>query len=261
MAAPGQAQADSADLEWVARLAPNLIFTQESARRCLDDVRNSPATADYRHRSVLEYPIARKPASSQKANMVQVKKDDVRLAITRSAFRLFKSKGYVGTTTAAIARGAKVSEANLYKYFRSKFAILFALYEPWLRERFDALEASLAADRNPRNRVRCVLRALWIEIPLDDNGFTNNLMQALASARSSDGYKPDLLNWAEGRIEALLLATLPAQRRSRLTRGKLAHILMMAQDGFAMSAHLPSSRPCTEASIEMMCDLICGTKY
>ena len=193
--------------------------------------------------------------------MVQVKKHDVRLAITRSAFRLFKSKGYVGTTTAAIARGAKVSEANLYKYFRSKFEILFDLYEPWLRERLDALETSVLADPNPRNRVRYVLRALWIEIPKDDNGFTNNLMQALASARSSDGYTPDLLHWAEGRIEKLLLAAFPSERRSRLTSGKLAHILMMAQDGFAMNAHLPSSRHCSDESIEMMCDLICGTKF
>lgn len=192
--------------------------------------------------------------------MVQVKKDEVRLAIMRSASRLFKSKGYVGTTTAAIARGAKVSEANLYKYFHSKFEILFELYEPWLRERFDELESSIAAERDPRNRVTTVLRALWIDIPTADNGFTNNLMQAITSAKRSDRYSPDLLNWAEGRIEALLLATLPARSRSRLTRGKLVHVLMMAQDGFAMNAHLPSSRMCSDESIEMMCDLICGAK-
>lgn len=192
--------------------------------------------------------------------MVQVKKEEVRAAIQRSAYRLFKTKGYVATTTAAIARGAKTSEANLYKYFGSKFEILFALYEPWLRERFDALEASFAEEAEPRERIKSVLRTLWVDIPKDDNGFTNNLMQALAAAKRSDGYRPDLLHWAEERIEALLLAAVPPARRARLASGKLAHILMMAQDGFAMNAHLPPSQPCDEESIELMCDLICGTK-
>ena len=192
--------------------------------------------------------------------MVQVKKEDVRTGIMRSAYRLFKSRGYVATTTTAIARGARVSEANLYKYFGSKFEILFALYDPWLRERFEALSLSVVKESDPRSRVRRVLQALWIDIPKDDNGFTNNLMQALASVKRSDGYRPELLNWAEERIELLLLEAMPEERRARLAAAQLAHILMMAQDGFAMNAHLSPDRPCSDASIELMCDLICGTK-
>ena len=41
--------------------------------------------------------------------VVQVKKAEVRDAILKSAFRLFKRKGYINTTTAQIAAGAKVS--------------------------------------------------------------------------------------------------------------------------------------------------------
>ena len=75
--------------------------------------------------------------------MAQVKKAHVREAILDSARRLFEKKGYVATTTAQIARAAKVSEANLYVYFNSKFDVLMALYEPWIRERIHRLEGRI----------------------------------------------------------------------------------------------------------------------
>ena len=93
--------------------------------------------------------------------MVQVKKAEVRDAILKSAFRLFKRKGYITTTTAQIAAGAKVSESNLYIYFDSKFEILFALCDPWMRERITRLEQRLAGERDQRQRLRTILTLLW----------------------------------------------------------------------------------------------------
>ena len=129
--------------------------------------------------------------------MVQVKKAEVRDSILKSAFRLFKRKGYVTTTTAQIAAGAKVSESNLYIYFDSKFEILFALCDPWMRERIARLERHLAGERQARRRLQIILTALWLEMPREDSGFANNLMQALATTARREGYRPELLRWKQ----------------------------------------------------------------
>jgi AcrR family transcriptional regulator len=191
--------------------------------------------------------------------VVQVKKAEVRDAILKSAFRLFRRKGYITTTTAQIAAGAKVSESNLYIYFGSKFELLFAICEPWMRKRIARLEQQLAGERDPRQRLRIILRLLWREMPADDNGFPNNLMQALATTARREGYRPDLLHWIERRIEALILDCLPAARRRRLANGGLAHMLMMAQDGYSLSHHLNPASGCPDATVDLVCDLILGT--
>jgi AcrR family transcriptional regulator len=190
--------------------------------------------------------------------LAQTKKLEVRDAILKSAYRLFRRKGYMATTTAQIATGAKVSESNLYVYFGSKFAILFELYERWLRERIAGLETRLSGIDEPRERVSLILTMLWRELPTGDNGFTNNLMQALTTVARREGYRPDLLRWAESRIEALLLAALPPERAAKLAQGGLVHVLIMAQDGFAMNFHLNPGTSCDQAAIDLVCDLILG---
>jgi AcrR family transcriptional regulator len=192
------------------------------------------------------------------AQVIQVKKPEVRDAILRSAFRLFKRKGYADTTTAEIAAGAKISESNLYIYFRSKLEILFTLCDPWMRERIMRLEQRIAGVRDKRRRLRMILTVLWREIPAEDRGFPNNLMQALATTTRREGYRSDLLRWIEERIEKLILDSLPEPRRARLARGDLPHLLMMAQDGFVLNYHLNSNSACPDATIDMVCDLLLG---
>jgi AcrR family transcriptional regulator len=190
--------------------------------------------------------------------VVQVKKTEVRDAILKSAFRLFKRRGYVTTTTAQIAAGAKVSESNLYIYFGSKFEILFALCEPWMRSRIEQLEQRLIDETDPRHRLEIILNTLWRQMPSEDNGFMNSLMQALATTARREGYRPNLLLWTEERVEALIVNCLPQQRRSQLSRGGFAHLLMMAQDGFVLNRHLSPESVCSDETIDLVCDLLLG---
>ena len=190
--------------------------------------------------------------------MVQVKKTEVREAILKSAFRLFKRRGYVTTTTAQIAAGAKVSESNLYIYFRSKFEILFALCEPWMRRRIERLEQQLAKEPDARCRLQIILSTLWRRMPSEDNGFMNSLMQALATTARREGYRPNLLHWTEERIAALIMDCLPQTRRSELSRGEFAHLLMMAQDGFVLNRHLNPDSICSDETVDLICDLLIG---
>lgn len=190
--------------------------------------------------------------------MAQVKKPKVREAILKSAYKLFKRRGYVATTTAQIAAGAGVSESNVYVYFRSKFQILFELYEAWMRERIARLQDELEHVKDPRHRLRLILTMLWSKVPSDDNGFTNNIMQALSTVGRRDRYRPDLLRWIEENIETMILSAAPESRREELMRGRLGHILMMTQDGFALNFHLDPQNRCDDATIELVCDLIVG---
>src|SRR5262245_65976183 len=114
--------------------------------------------------------------------MAQVKKTEVRGAIVAAALRLFRKKGYVDTTLNEIAAAAKTSRANIYVYFLSKFALFYAVFDPWLQQRLETLEREIGAIAEPRPRLRRILVALWREIPSDANGFANNLMQALSTA-------------------------------------------------------------------------------
>ena len=190
--------------------------------------------------------------------MAQVKKQAVRDAILKSAFRLFSRQGYQGTTLSQIAAGAGVSTANVYVYFASKLEVLYAIYDPWLRERLSRLARQLKRVRDPRQRLRTLLEALWRDIPTERNGFANNVMQAASTSTPEEGYNPTLLNWVEENIANMIRAALPPGRCDALGSASFAHILMMAFDGFVINYHLQPGKHCGRETIELMCQLLLG---
>jgi AcrR family transcriptional regulator len=196
--------------------------------------------------------------STETLLMSQIKKPEIRQAILTSAYDLFRQKGYAQTTTAQIAKRAKVSESNVYVYFSSKAQILFDIYEPWLRERVNSLGRKLQQVDDPRERLRLILKLLWQKLPSDEGGFSNNLMQCLSTLTRSELYKSELLRWVEKSIEEMILSSVPEESRERIRNGRLVHILMMAQDGFVMNYHLDSKNRAQSASVELMCDFILG---
>ena len=190
--------------------------------------------------------------------MAQVKKTAVRDAILNSAFRQFSRRGYEGTTLSQIAAGAGVSTANVYVYFASKLEILYAIYDPWLRERLTSLAAQLERVRDPRRRLLKLLEALWRDIPAERNGFANNVMQAASTASPEEGYNPTLLKWVEESVAAMICSALPPGRCGALGSVEIAHILMMAFDGFVINYHLRPGKHCSRETIELMCQLLLG---
>jgi AcrR family transcriptional regulator len=186
--------------------------------------------------------------------MAQVKKEAVREAILAAALRLIRRQGYSETTLSEIAAAAKTSRANIYVYFPSKFALFYAVFDPWLQQRLAVLERELAAIGEPRARLRRILVALWREIPSEGNGFANNLMQALSTAASDERYSPGTLHNVELRVAKMIDASLP--RGTKVDSHAIAHLAFMAFDGFAMHAHLKTGEPCGDAVIDGMCALL-----
>jgi AcrR family transcriptional regulator len=190
--------------------------------------------------------------------MVQVKKPQSRAAILDAAQRLFRRQSYHTTTLAQIARAAGMSTANLYVYFDSKLEILYAVYEPWMHTRLDVLQHKVEQTDLPRERLRLILRTLWRDIPAEENGFVNNIVQALSTAGPGETYKPALLNWMEERIGGMIREALPPHRRSVVDKTRLAHLLVMALDGYSIHNHINPRGVADNATIEAMAELLLG---
>ncbi len=190
--------------------------------------------------------------------MGQVKKAHVREAILASAQRLFSERGYHAASVPQIAAGAGVSSANVYVYFKSKIEMLYALYDPWMRARLAALEGELKAISDPFERLRHLLRTYWRDIPAEEGGYANNIIQAISAYRPGEGYRPDLLRWMERNLTRMVFAALPPQRRRELKRARLGHLLVMAFDGYSVYHNLNPRRPIDSATIDAMCAMLLG---
>jgi AcrR family transcriptional regulator len=190
--------------------------------------------------------------------MVQIKKEAVRDAILKSARRQFRQRGYSRTTLAQIAKGAKVTISNVYNYFSSKLEIIYALYEPWLLERLRRLEKEVESAESPRQCLRLVILAVLRTIPTDDNGFANNVLQAISSRNADEAYSRDLLLLSEAMVSNILRRILPPDRLWLIEDDCFSHLLFMAFDGFAVNYKLNGPSRRVEAIADMICDFVLG---
>ena len=190
--------------------------------------------------------------------MRKVRKPEVREAILESAMRLFSRKGYTGTSLGEIARGAGMSTPNVYVYFRSKLEIVYAIYDPWMREQLNKLEIEMTERKDPREKLRHLLTTLWRTLPAAKNGFVNNIMQAISSATPNDRYKPTTLNWTTEYLERLVRESLPAPRRKALAGTKLGLLIIMAFDGFNLYHHVDPKSPLDNKTLDAICTMFLG---
>ncbi len=193
--------------------------------------------------------------------MAQVKKPVVLAAIHAAAFRLFAEQGYAGTTMPQIAKATGISTANVYVYFGSKLAILYAIYDPWIRQRLDALRTELTGITDPLLRLRTLFRTYWREIPAENSGFANNIIQAISTAEPDDLYRPALLRWMEAQLRDMVIEALPVKRRYLVQKTSFAHLMVMAFDGFILYHHIDPARSCDDATIDLMCSLLLGDEF
>jgi AcrR family transcriptional regulator len=189
--------------------------------------------------------------------VVQVKRESVRNAIIDSARDLFAERGYHGTTLLDIAEVAGIGVSSLYSYFPSKIHLLYAVFDPWYREAFERLERRVAKETGGRARLRCLLLGIWRDIPTENIGLANSLMEALASADPSQKKPMPLLRWSEERLAILLKQAIAADPARPVNYDLLSNLFIMAYDGFVINRRLNDLRD-IEAMAEAMCDLILG---
>lgn len=182
----------------------------------------------------------------------------MREAIVEGAYKLFRKQSYLGTSVADIGRAAGVAPSNVYVYFNSKFEIFYAVYEPWLNRRLARLEHELADLESADKRLLHIVRTVWIDLPVEDNGFANNLMQAVSTTDKDEPFRSDLLSRSEAALSNLLRRALPNDRHGLIENDRLAHVLLMAFDGFVVRHHVGGTRPDMTEIVDMITLLIAG---
>lgn len=90
--------------------------------------------------------------------MSRMKASDRRKQLLDAAVACFATMGYRGTTTAALARAAGVSEPVLYRHFASKQALFVALLEQASRETLAEWRKAIAPLHSPMDKLRVLLR-------------------------------------------------------------------------------------------------------
>jgi AcrR family transcriptional regulator len=188
--------------------------------------------------------------------MAQFKKEKVRAAILSAATQLFTEKEYAGTTVGEIARKSGIAQGNVYHYFESKFDIFITIFQPWFESQLDALERRLAHIQNRRVRLRAILLALWRDIPEADNGFHNNLMQALVMKKPEERYSRAHLHKMEIRLASLMRSCLAAGQQNILRDNLFLHLAFMASDGFTISHKLVGESAKISRIVDMTCQLL-----
>jgi hypothetical protein len=85
-------------------------------------------------------------------------------------------------------------------------------------------------------------------------------MQALSIASTTKGYNPKMVRWIETKMTDLILSCLPPSRRALASNGALAHVLVMAFDGFVINQGLNPSAACSDAVVESICNAMLGKR-
>lgn len=82
-----------------------------------------------------------------------VKKEE---QLLESALKLFTSKGFHGTSTAAIASNAGVSNGILFHYYKSKDSLIQRLYQSVKAEQIEFILVGVGDAEEPREKLRII---------------------------------------------------------------------------------------------------------
>jgi AcrR family transcriptional regulator len=101
----------------------------------------------------------RKNATNAVASDAVVRKkrrspEEIRERLINAAREEFKRCGFVGATTAAIARNAEVTEAQLFRYFESKAALFREAVFERLNKHFSEFNAQYPTDFSSKENIR-----------------------------------------------------------------------------------------------------------
>jgi len=84
--------------------------------------------------------------------------------ILSAAARIFREKGYHGTSVQDIAEAVGLLKGSLYHYIRSKEQLLARLFEGSLGDTIAELETIAARDASPRARLRDMVRVYVMSV-------------------------------------------------------------------------------------------------
>ena len=121
--------------------------------------------------------------SSLRADARPPKSEQTRARIVETALRLFKQRGYDGTTMRAIAAEAGVSVGNAYYYFDSKEHLIQGFYHLVESLHAEATGAILPGCRDFESRLRATMLA-WLDVAAPYHEFAAQFFKNAADPAS-----------------------------------------------------------------------------
>lgn len=112
-----------------------------------------------------EKPARRRPIRKRARN--QVRPNATRIEILKAAAAEFRRVGFHGATVEAIAASLDMKKGNLYYYYRTKEAILFACHQYSLDRLLEVLDAVERNDKAPDKKLHKLIVAV-VHTILDD---------------------------------------------------------------------------------------------
>lgn len=106
-----------------------------------------------------------------------------RLAILKSAEKIFSRKGFHEATVSDIAKAANVSEATIYEYFSSKEELLFSIPAEIVREYQEKNVEILKYVKGAANKLRTLIY-LHISLYANNEDYANVVMLILKGNRN-----------------------------------------------------------------------------
>lgn len=144
--------------------------------------------------------------------------------ILNSALQLFANFGYESISTARIAKRARVSEALIFKHFRTKMSLLNAVVDNG-QEKFKSLAADIVLETNPKKLLK-----LYIDLPFKLKGSELDLWKLEYKLRMNPSVK--LNTYSKPVYDALVKAFKSLKITNPTTE---AYLLMYTIDGILLN--------------------------
>ena len=184
-------------------------------------LRRKPAAAARPHRRAeLPAPLADGDDANRRADIV------------RAAARLFREKGFEGTTVRDIAGAVGMRSGSPFYHFGSKVEILVAVMEEGLRQGLEATRAVLERDLPPRERLRALIEAHLHTIHGPGSDFIPVLLYEWRSL--PEAHRRQIVAWRD-RYDSAWQGALDALRREGLLAAepKLARLFILGAINFS----------------------------
>ncbi len=182
-----------------------------------------------------------------------------RTQLLEASMACFAEFGYQGTTTAQLARAAKISEPVLYQHFPSKRDLFVALVEQVGKEVLREWRKAIAPLRSPTDQLRVLLRLN----PATTDPRTGQLYRVIFAAQA-ELHDPEILGairrhyqqYARFLTNLLKRAQRAGQVRRDVSAAGLAWQLIHAGIGFALIKPLDIPGHASPATVEQAIGLL-----
>lgn len=174
--------------------------------------------------------------------------------LVRAAARLFREKGFDGTTVRDIAQAVDMRSGSPFYHFANKHELLLAVMEEGLRLGLQRTEAALShttADTSAAERFRVLVRTHYGILHDAGSDFIPVMLYDWRSL--PDEYKRRIIKLKD-RYDAIWQHTIDALHAQGLLRGepKLARLLILGAINFSSTWYRPKSRASDSVDLDTL---------